>query len=81
MDPVRHALGRSQRHRWTLLLLTGSCLGCASPPVPRWANFGGDRALDAALSDDSFPTAAEAGVADNQAQPPPKKPKVVSDGS
>jgi hypothetical protein len=81
MDLVRHARGRSQRHRWTLILLAGCCLGCASPAVPRWADFGGDRTLDAALADDSFPTAAEAGVADTQAEPPPKKPQALAVGS
>lgn len=36
--------------------------GCANPVSSAWADFETNRAIEAAAADDSFPSAAEAGV-------------------
>jgi hypothetical protein len=44
-------------------MASGLVSGCAAPSGPSWANFEADKALEAAAADDSFPSAAEAGLA------------------
>ncbi len=45
-----------------LLLCSLAIAGCAGPGAG-WANFKDDRAIAKAAADDSFPSAAQAGVA------------------
>ncbi len=51
-------------------MAAGLVSGCAAPSGPSWANFEADKALEtAAAADDSFPSAAEAGLAATDKRP------------
>ncbi len=48
-----------------LALVSATAAGCASPLLPAWTQSKTDRAVQAAANDESFPSAAQAGLASN----------------
>src|SRR4051812_32740697 len=59
---VRADLMSSRWVRVTVICLLGLLAGCASPAA-RLAKYKSDRELEEALADDTFPNAAEVGLA------------------
>jgi hypothetical protein len=66
--PVAHPLVRGI----AAILTTSACLaasGCVGPLARGWANFKSDKDVAAAAADDSFPSAAEVGLASTENNP------------
>jgi hypothetical protein len=67
-DRVAYRLARSAA---TILAIV-TCLaasGCAGPIGRGWANFRSDKDVASAAADDSFPSAAEVGLASTESDP------------
>ncbi len=59
----------SNRRMCVVEIATGLLTGCAAPAGPSWVNFKSDAAIETAAADDSFPSAAEAGLASLDKRP------------
>ena len=64
--PIRRHLVLNRSIWAAFLALVGAMAnGCASPLLPAWTQSKTDRAVQAAADDESFPSAAQAGLASN----------------
>lgn len=64
--PLSFAVFVRSRRLLTALVLAPVCLaglGCAGPRSSGWADFETQRSVEKAAADDSFPSAAEVGLA------------------
>ncbi len=64
MGISRQGICRASRRHWAAVagLTLAAAAGCATPGGSGWANFKTRREIETIASDDSFPSAAEAGL-------------------
>jgi len=67
MDDLLAAATGLRCRSWALAAVIGLMVasGCTSALTQPWAKFSSDKALAAAAADDSFPSAAEVGLAES----------------